>query len=210
MADNVTLNPGNAGPVVRTDEIAGVQVPVSKIMLGPADSDAGYVSNSNPLPIKLSADGGISQTVDTPQLPSALSSSGNLKVAIQEATFTVSATAAGQMTTTAYVALTGSNIDTANFGNQFITYRIVNSGANTGEAKVQASIDNTNWIDVTVLDETGLERATVDIALAAGAVAVAIVAPGLDNGAKSAFRFYRLQVRHTLAATTISALGFAK
>lgn len=49
MADNVTL-PG-AGAVIMTEQVAGVQIPVSKIRLGAQDADGGDVTTSNPFPV---------------------------------------------------------------------------------------------------------------------------------------------------------------
>lgn len=52
MPDNTTLNPAviAGGPVIRTDEVAGVQFPVSKIVLGDDGVDGGFVAPANPLP----------------------------------------------------------------------------------------------------------------------------------------------------------------
>lgn len=50
MADNTTLNAGSGGDTIRTDDIGGVKVPVSKIMLGGDGLDLGFVSGSNPFP----------------------------------------------------------------------------------------------------------------------------------------------------------------
>lgn len=51
MADNVTLDPGTGGATIRTDEIAGLQYPTSKITLGDDGTDDGFVSAANPLPV---------------------------------------------------------------------------------------------------------------------------------------------------------------
>lgn len=52
MADNVTLNPPSVvgGAVVATDDIGGVQFPVSKIALGASGVADGFVGVGNPLP----------------------------------------------------------------------------------------------------------------------------------------------------------------
>ena len=52
MADNITAlaNTGSGTDVLATDEIAGVHVPLVKLMLGDLDTDAGPVSEFNPLP----------------------------------------------------------------------------------------------------------------------------------------------------------------
>lgn len=50
MADNTTLNPGSGGDTIRTDDVGGIKVPVSKIMLGGDGLDLGFVSGSNPFP----------------------------------------------------------------------------------------------------------------------------------------------------------------
>lgn len=51
MADNVTLNPGTGGKTIKTDEIGGVDYPVSKIVLGDTDADDGLVHEGNPFPV---------------------------------------------------------------------------------------------------------------------------------------------------------------
>ncbi len=51
MSDNVTL-PGT-GSVVRTDDIGGVQFPVSKLTIGADGADDGLVSAANPLPVSV-------------------------------------------------------------------------------------------------------------------------------------------------------------
>lgn len=48
----MVLNPGALGATVRADEIAGVHIPVSKIDLGADGTDDGFVSRTNPLPIR--------------------------------------------------------------------------------------------------------------------------------------------------------------
>ena len=50
MADNVQVVVGT-GDVIRTDSIGGVQFPCSKITLGNDNTDDGFVSVTNPLPI---------------------------------------------------------------------------------------------------------------------------------------------------------------
>lgn len=54
MADNTILNSGTGGNVIRTDEIAGVHWPVSKIAFGD-DGSATMISDTASLPIKLMA-----------------------------------------------------------------------------------------------------------------------------------------------------------
>lgn len=49
MADNVTL-PG-AGRVIMTEQVGGVDIPVSKIRVGAQDADGGDVTVSNPFPV---------------------------------------------------------------------------------------------------------------------------------------------------------------
>ena len=53
MADDVTLNPGVGGAVVRTDDVGGVQYPVSKLVLGDDGANGGLVTVRNPLPVCL-------------------------------------------------------------------------------------------------------------------------------------------------------------
>ena len=51
MADNVTLPA--TGVTIATDDIAGVQYPLTKISLGSDGVDDGPVSSSNPMPVAL-------------------------------------------------------------------------------------------------------------------------------------------------------------
>lgn len=51
MSDNVVLNPGSGGAIIRTDDFGGVQLPTTKIILGVDGADDGFVANSNPLPV---------------------------------------------------------------------------------------------------------------------------------------------------------------
>lgn len=44
MADNTTLNIGSGGDVIRTDDIAGVKIPTSKIILGADGVDEGFLT----------------------------------------------------------------------------------------------------------------------------------------------------------------------
>jgi len=63
MADNLVLKNDDTTVqgTVRTDDVGGVHVPASKIVLGPDGVDAGFVSAGNPLPV---GDAGGSLTVD--------------------------------------------------------------------------------------------------------------------------------------------------
>lgn len=51
MADNVTANPGSGGATFATDDIAGVQFPRMKVVIGADGANDGDVSSSNPLPV---------------------------------------------------------------------------------------------------------------------------------------------------------------
>lgn len=51
MPDNVTANPGSGGAVFATDDIAGVQYPRHKLIIGADGVNDGDVSGSNPLPV---------------------------------------------------------------------------------------------------------------------------------------------------------------
>lgn len=127
----------------------------------------------------------------------------------------LSATAAqaGQTTTDAYAEVSGTKIDTAGYGQKSVMYRLAETGAVNGITyKVQGSVDDTNWDDLTTLDEAGTERAGVEIALSAGTSANAIITPHYDSGAKAAYRYYRVMVKSTTAGNSGSAAvsGFAK
>ena len=61
MADNTQLSVGSGGNIIRTDDVAGIHYPTSKITLGADGTDGGFVSTANPLPI---SDAGGTITVD--------------------------------------------------------------------------------------------------------------------------------------------------
>ncbi len=155
-------------------------------------------------------------------LPAALTAAGNLKVAIQEAiSLTIGAlpnhsaavSPADQASTDAYAVITGSKIDTAAFGQRYVAYRLAEVGGTNGVTfKLQGSLDDTNWEDLTTLDEAGVERTAADIAVTAGGSAMAFVTPDYDAGVKAAFRYYQVLVKSTVAgqAGTARARGFAK
>lgn len=52
MADNTTLDQGSGGDTLRTEDVGGVKVPVSKIYLGASGVDGGPVTTANPFPTK--------------------------------------------------------------------------------------------------------------------------------------------------------------
>lgn len=52
MVDNTELNAGSGGNTVRTDEVGGVHHQGVKVVIGADGSDDGFVSESNPIPVK--------------------------------------------------------------------------------------------------------------------------------------------------------------
>lgn len=54
MADNIELDPGSGGDTVIADEVGGVKIPGSKVVIGADGSNDGYVSSANPMPVSLS------------------------------------------------------------------------------------------------------------------------------------------------------------
>ena len=56
MADNIQLDPGAGGAILKADEVAAnVYAQGNKIVLGDNNADDGYVSTANPLPITAAA-----------------------------------------------------------------------------------------------------------------------------------------------------------
>jgi hypothetical protein len=120
---------------------------------------------------------------------------------------------ANQVSTNAYAAFAGSQIDTDNAGEVSIAFQLTETaGVNGVTFDVQGSIDGAVWTSLKTVDETGTERGSTDIAVAAGATAVAIIGPIGQAGAKSAFKSYRVRVKATIAASqgTGNVRGFAK
>jgi hypothetical protein len=62
MADNKTANAGSGGATFATDEIAGVDFPLTKVTLGALDSNDGPVSSSNPMPVSGTVTSNLSAT----------------------------------------------------------------------------------------------------------------------------------------------------
>jgi hypothetical protein len=51
VPDNVTMNPGTGGDTIAADDVGGIKVPRSKIVLGADGVNDGDVSGSNPMPV---------------------------------------------------------------------------------------------------------------------------------------------------------------
>lgn len=110
-----------------------------------------------------------------------------------------------------YAAVPGSLLDTGVGAGTHIGYRVA-AATNGATAKMQASMDGTNWLDVIARKEDGTAQAAVDVAVAAGADEYLIVTPAHDSGAKAAFRYYQVQARSTVAgnSSTVTLDGMAK
>lgn len=55
MADNTTINTGTGGDVLRTDDVGGIKIPVSKIHTGADGVDGGPITAANPLPVQITS-----------------------------------------------------------------------------------------------------------------------------------------------------------
>jgi len=95
MSDNVTL-PGT-GAVVRTDDIGGVQFPVSKLTIGADGTDDGLVSSANPLPVEI---------IGAPTLPTGAASEATLAGVLSTIAFQARMPVLGQALRAASVPVT--------------------------------------------------------------------------------------------------------
>lgn len=189
MADNTTLNSGSGGDTIATDDVGGVKIPRSKIVIGADGSNDGDVSSSNPLPVN---DAGGSLTVDgtvTANLSAtdnavldaiAASVAGTLTVDGSGATQPVSGTVTANLGATDNAVLdaiaasvAGSlTVDAANDGSLNVT---IGDGSNTATIRNLASNDalNVSIVDgsgnqVTSFGGSGGTSATDDSAFTAG------------------------------------------
>lgn len=120
---------------------------------------------------------------------------------------------ADQASVDAYAPVAGSTVDTFGRSGRSVGFALKEQGGANGVTfEVSGSIDGSAWTPLTTLDEAGAERGGVDIAVAAGATALAFVTPEYDAGAKAGFRYYRVQVKATVGGSQGSARvrGFAK
>lgn len=83
MADGLVLDPGAGGGTVMTDDVGGTHYPVSKIVLGTADQNQGYVATSNPMPIL-----GTAVVSSLPAVSGTVNISGTVPTTVQSGTIT--------------------------------------------------------------------------------------------------------------------------
>jgi len=114
-----------------------------------------------------------------------------------------------QTSTSSYVIVSGSTIDTAQANHLVsIHYRIRETGGTNGiTVKVQGSMDGTNFTDITAQDNTGTAQSGVDVAVSASSAATLFC-----TGATASWRYYRVMVKDTVASShgQATVIGFAK
>lgn len=122
-----------------------------------------------------------------------------------------------QRTDNTYTEYQGSRIDTHGNGETFVGYYVTLPNTNFGATvKLQGSMQHDDgaevWVDLRPMDETGAQYASADVAIASGGTKYLLVAPDFADGALSAFRKYRIQIKSTNAgqATDVRVRGFAK
>ena len=122
-------------------------------------------------------------------------------------------TPAAQASVDAYTEVSGSKIDTLTYGQTFVGYQLQETGTSKDITfKVQTSMDDSAWVDVTALDELGAAHGGVEIAVAASATDYAFITPSLASGAPSAMRYVRVVVKSTVGANPGEAtvIGMSK
>jgi hypothetical protein len=105
----------------------------------------------------------------------------------------------------------GSEIDTGVNGETYVAF-LLSCITHDVTFTVLGSIDQASYTALVTMDATGTDAAA-DIAVTAAATPVnAIVAPGVKNGARSAFRYYKVQIKDTVGGShgVATVQGFAK
>lgn len=120
---------------------------------------------------------------------------------------------AAQTSTSSYVDVSGSKIDTGANGEKAIAFQLSEAGGVNGVTfQIVASVDDSHYTAIKGADATGTDNGSTDIAVAASGTTTAIVSPTAASGARSSFRFYKVQVKDTSGGSHGSALvvGHAK
>lgn len=237
MADNITLNPGALGPAVATEDISGIHMPRTKLVLGISGVDGGNITTSNPVPTtdsKLPAASALTDAFSNPtttllganllgfngttwdRLRSDITNGLDVDVTRVSGSVTVSRSSSvspsTQISTDAYVTVSGTSIDTQK-GERSISFRLAEMVSVNGITfKIQGSVDTVNFRDLFTLDENAVKRSSVEIAISAGSNTHAFLTNEFEFGVHSAYRTYRVVVKSTIAGMpgTADVDGFAK
>jgi hypothetical protein len=112
-----------------------------------------------------------------------------------------------QASTTNWATVTAVSIDTNTGGESRIMYWM-NAVTADVTVRIQGSLNNVNWVDIDTRDITTNDVQGVEITVPVSGSAVAVISPEYRNGADSAWRYYRAQLKSGSGTLDISV--FAK
>lgn len=107
----------------------------------------------------------------------------------------------------AFADVTGATVDTLVRGEKFIAFLLKEVGGVNGVTfRVQGSIDGTTYTNILgPIDSSGLEDIDGEFAVAANGSTEQFITPEYDNGAKAAYRHFKVQAKSTTAGNSGSA-----
>lgn len=140
MADNVQTEQVTTPDLTwRTDEIGGIHYSAGKINLGADNTDDGFVSTSNPLPVDLRTDnvGGIEIVQDT-------AADLNVTAIVSQINGNIDSNNSTSTPLAGDAVYTGTSTEITNYANISVSI-IADQDSATDGLEIQQSQDNTNW-----------------------------------------------------------------
>lgn len=98
-----------------------------------------------------------------------------------------------QVASNSWVTLSAVTVDTNTGGEKLLCYYF-QATVNDVMFKIQGSVNGINWIDLNTNDLLQPDMQNSIITCLSGSSAVAVIAPELNYGMNSAFRYYRTQL----------------
>jgi hypothetical protein len=137
MSDNVQLNrPVTAGVYVSTEEVGGIQIPRTKILIGAAGVDGGDVTSSNPLPVTVVAGAGVATAANqTTEITKLTSIDGKLTACNTGAVVVSSSALPTGAATESTLSTLNGKITACNTGAVVVSSSALPSGAATSAAQ---------------------------------------------------------------------------
>lgn len=217
MADNFVANPGVGGDTFRADDLSGVKVPGSKIVLGADNVDEGYVGSTNPMPALSKVQNATGTTInpatsgDITNVVNAILST--LSVALAGAIPSGSATIGAVLNsmvapTTGTITANGQMVTCAlsGAGGGVIAYSGTFSGIN---ASFQASYDGgTNYTNHIVANVAGTVPSAGLSGVSTGVAAFIFYCPGATHFRINCTAFTSGTMNVTINPLSVSHPGF--